>query len=75
MLGMLLHRPAGDEHVVHIDERKVEIGQNLIHHTLERLPGVLQPERHSQKLKRPKRRHDGCLRDILCGHRESGGIP
>ena len=58
-----------DEHVVHVHEQVIEVTEDVVHHTLKRLSGVLKPERHSKKFKRSKRRSNHCFRDILLRYR------
>ena len=62
---VFIHGAAGDEHVIHVHEKVIEVAQDLVHHPLKGLAGVLQGERHVKKLKRSKRCCNCRLCDIL----------
>ncbi len=50
MQEMFIRGGAAYEDVVQVAERKIQPTQNLVHESLERLPGIPQAERHTQKL-------------------------
>ena len=64
MITMLLHRSARDEDVIQVGKREVEATTHRVHQPLKGLRRVLQPERHAQKLKQPKRCDVGGFRDV-----------
>ena len=64
MLCMLLAAGAGDENIVDVTETEVQTSQNF------GLGSIPEDKRHPQKLKQPKRRGDGSLRDVFFFYRD-----
>ena len=52
------------------DKRKIHLTKKTAHQALERLGGVLQPERHPEELEEPEGGGDGGLRDVVGSHRD-----
>ena len=54
-----------DKDVIHVDEAKEKIPQNLIHKELEHVTSISEAKGHANKFKHPKRGDDGGLLDVL----------
>jgi hypothetical protein len=68
MIQMLLLVSAGYDDVVQVAEDEGEARQDAVHHPLEGVARVAQPERHAAKLEQPKRRADGGFPDVSWVH-------
>jgi len=68
MLQMLLLVSAGYDDVVQVAEDEGEARQDAVHHPLEGVARVAQPERHAAKLEQPERRADGGFPDVSWVH-------
>ena len=65
---MLLHRVAGHQNVVQVDEDAVQPVQHLVHEALEGLPGIPEAKGHPQKLEEAEGGDHRRLGDVLGGH-------
>ena len=61
---MLLCGCAGDEHIVDVDEAKVQPSEDVIHKPLESLTCVAQAKRHADEFEQSEWSGDGGLGDI-----------
>jgi hypothetical protein len=66
MLQMLLLISAGNDNVVKVAEVKGESRQDPVHHALEGVACIAQPEGHAAKLEQFDWCADGCLSDAGC---------
>jgi hypothetical protein len=69
MLQILLLVPAGYDDVIQVAEDEGKACQDGVHHTLEGVARVAQPERHAAKLEQPERCADGSFSYVSWVHR------
>ena len=69
MLQMILLVPAGYDDVILVAVDEGEARQDGVHHPLEGVARVAQPERHAAKLEQPERCADGGFSDVGWVHR------
>ena len=65
VLSVLIAASTCNQDVVQVDEEEVQVLEDGVHESLERLGGILKPEGHAEELKEAKRGDDCGLRDVL----------
>jgi hypothetical protein len=66
---LVLVRPTSHNDVVQVRKGGWQIGGEAFHKALERLAGVAQPKRHTQKLEKAKWGYNSCFWHVRCRHR------
>jgi hypothetical protein len=65
VLCMLILGGRGEQHVIYIGVKEIQVSKNLLDEPLKYLRGVSKPEGRIREFEEPKRRDDGRFRDVF----------